>query len=146
MTVSVAPTVSGSTAISYAENRTDPVERYNANGNPTWRLTGDDRDAFSIDSGGVLTFNSPPDYASPSDSDANNVYLVTVVATVQSGGTTATATRSVTVTVVLSTVTGSTQVDYAEKAQVRWRPTPPAGAPPGVCRGPTGAISASTPG
>ncbi len=118
VTVSVAPVVSGSTEISYAENRTDPVETYTAGGSPTWRLTGTDRDSFSIDSGGVLTFNSPPDYESPSDSDTNNVYVVTVVATVQSGGSTVTVTKIVTVTVVSPTVTGSTQVDYAENGTV----------------------------
>ena len=123
VTVSVAPTVSGSTAISYAENSTDPVETYTASGSPTWRLTGTDRDAFSIGSTtGVLTFKNSPDFESPADANTDNVYVVTVVATVQSGGSTVTVTKMVTVTVIgvnePLTVTGSAQEDYAENATV----------------------------
>ena len=121
VTVSVAPVVtseSGLTAITYEENGTEAVDTYSTNGSPTWSLTGDDSDAFTIDSGGVLTFNRPPDYESPTDDDTNNVYLLTVVATVQSGGSEVTVTKSVTVSVTdvtdPPTVTGLTQVDYAE--------------------------------
>ena len=119
-TVSVAPVVFGSISIDYEENGTGSVATYTANGNPTWRLTGADRDAFSIDSGGVLTFNSPPDYESPADANTDNAYLLTVVATVQSGGSTVTVPLPVTVTVGdvtdPPTVTGLTQVDYAENS------------------------------
>ena len=122
VTVSVAPVVSGGAnsgeVISYEENGTGTVATYTANGNPTWRLTGDDRDAFTIDSGGVLRFNSSPDFESPASADGNNNYEITVVATVQSGGSSVTATKSETVTVTNvtdpPTVTGLTQVDYAE--------------------------------
>ena len=88
VSVRVVPEVSGSTAVSYAENRTDSVEKYTAGGNPSWRLTGDDSGDFSIDSGGVLSFNSPPDYESPADANTDNDYQITVVATVQSGSST----------------------------------------------------------
>ena len=118
VTVRVVPEVSGSTAVSYAENRTDSVEKYTAGGNPSWRLTGDDSGDFSIDSGGVLSFNSPPDYESPADANTDNDYQITVVATVQSGSSTVSVPLDVTVSVDdvtdPPTVTGSTRVDYAE--------------------------------
>ena len=42
---------------------------------------GVDRSLFSVTSGGVLTFNSAPDYEVPSDSGGNNVYDLVVTAT-----------------------------------------------------------------
>ena len=44
-----------------------------------WSLGGDDADDFAIHEG-VLTFSAPPDYEGPADSDRDNVYQVTVVA------------------------------------------------------------------
>ena len=76
--------VSGPAAVDYAENGTDPVATYSVAGPDsdmaTWSLEGDDMGDFSISSGGVLTFNSPPDYENPMDMDGDNVYMVTVVA------------------------------------------------------------------
>ena len=46
----------------------------------TWSVTGTDRDDFTISETGVLAFASPPDYESPTDSDRDNVYEVTVEA------------------------------------------------------------------
>ena len=46
----------------------------------TWSVTGTDRDDFTISETGVLAFANPPDYESPTDSDRDNVYEVTVVA------------------------------------------------------------------
>ena len=55
----------------------------------TWSLEGDDRGDFTITpdgSGrGVLAFSRPPDFESPSDSDSDNVYEATVVATDEDG-------------------------------------------------------------
>ena len=77
-------TISGMPAVDYAENGTGPVATYAVAGPDsdmaTWSLEGDDMDDFSISSGGVLTFNSPPDYENPMDMDGDNVYMVTVVA------------------------------------------------------------------
>ena len=117
VTVSVTPKVSrieppGSGQIVYEENGTGSVATYTAVGSPTWQLKGDDSGDFSIDSGGGLTFNSPPDFESPADADGLNDYAVTVVATVRSGGSTVSAPLDVTVTV--TNVSDSTQVDYAE--------------------------------
>ena len=70
----------------YDENGTDPVQTFSAtdaDGDPiVWGLDGDDEDDFKID-GGVLTFASPPNYESPTDERADNIYKVTVTA---SGG------------------------------------------------------------
>ena len=77
-------TISGVPAVNYAENGTGPVATYAVAGPDsdmaTWSLEGDDMGDFSISSGGVLTFNSPPDYENPMDMDGDNVYMVTVVA------------------------------------------------------------------
>ena len=44
----------------------------------SYSLSGTDSSLFSISSSGVITFNSNPDYEDPSDSDANNSYVLTV--------------------------------------------------------------------
>ena len=95
-----APTLSGPTVISYAENGTQAVGAFTVTNKPaagiTWALDDADADAddFSI-SGGVLSFASPPDFETRADDDRNNVYEVTVEA---SDGTD-TDTLDVTVTV-----------------------------------------------
>ena len=45
----------------------------------TWSLSGPDGGEFDI-SGGVLSFLTPPDFDSPTDTDGDNVYQVTVEA------------------------------------------------------------------
>ena len=90
--------VSGAASTEYEENGTTTVATYGATGSTstvTWSLTGDDSGDFSISNSGELTFSSPPDYESPSDSDSDNVYNVTINA---SDGTN-TGTLDVTVTV-----------------------------------------------
>ena len=44
-------------------------------------LEGPDAEKFSISSGGVLSFKSPPNFDTAGDDDRNNMYEVTVVAT-----------------------------------------------------------------
>ncbi len=78
------PTVTGDAGISYAENRTDAVATYSATDPEgvttfTWSLSGDDSSYFS-GSGGVLTFDSPPDFEDLADADTDNIYEVTVEA------------------------------------------------------------------
>jgi VCBS repeat-containing protein len=81
---------------------------------PTYSITGGaDQGLFSIDlNSGVLTFNSAPDFESPADSDADNVYVVEITADDGNGGTDV-QTISVTVTneneaaVVAGTFSGS---------------------------------------
>jgi serralysin len=60
---------------------------------------GADQARFNITSGGLLSFNAPPNFEAPTDADGNNVYAVTVRATDGNGGV-ATQTISVAVTPV----------------------------------------------
>ena len=92
----VAPVISGpATPPDYAEYGRDPVADYDASASCgsdiTWSLPNTrfekDRNVFSISSGGVLRFDSPPDYESPDDLDGNNEYLITVTARDDRDGT-----------------------------------------------------------
>ena len=65
--------------------------------NATWNLSGTDAGDFSISNGGALSFRTAPDFENPADSDTDNVYQVTVVAS-NGGGTSATLAVTVTVT------------------------------------------------
>ena len=92
------PSLSGSSAVSYPENGTASVASYAAvdpeSATVNWTLSGDDSGDFSISIGGALSFNSSPDFETPTD--ANNASLVTVEAP---DGTTDKVTLAVTVTV-----------------------------------------------
>ena len=69
--------------IEYPENGTDAVATFTAvdpeADHITWSLTGDDADDFTI-VGGVLRFDSPPNYEAPADMGGDNTYEVTVTA------------------------------------------------------------------
>ena len=76
--------ISGPTAVDYAENGTGAVHTYtvsDAEGTVTWSLSGDDADKFSISDNGELTFNTPPDYETPTDADGENDYLLSIIVT-----------------------------------------------------------------
>ena len=47
----------------------------------TWSVSGTDEGDFDISATGALTFKEAPDYEMPADSNGDNVYMVTVVAT-----------------------------------------------------------------
>ncbi|TGG78879.1 MAG: cadherin repeat domain-containing protein, partial [Aphanocapsa feldmannii 288cV] len=73
------------TEIYYAENGTKEVGTYEASdseeGSVSFALGGVDSNSFNIDSSsGTLTFVSSPDYANPSDIDADNVYNISIIA------------------------------------------------------------------
>ena len=78
------PVVSGNAGVDYAENGAGMVATYVAtdpeNGDIAWSLSGDDADDFEISGAGMLTFMSPPDFESPTDANADNMYSVMVVA------------------------------------------------------------------
>ena len=81
------PSVARTDQLSYPENGTTDLAEYTASdpegGTVTWSLSGTDSGRFSVaGSNGVavLTFKTAPDFEVPGDSDGNNVYLVTVVA------------------------------------------------------------------
>ena len=73
--------VSGEATADYAENGTDAVATYTADGPATaaWTLSGADMDDFDIN-GGTLTFKASPDFETPTDADTDNIYQVTVQA------------------------------------------------------------------
>ena len=69
--------------IEYPENGTDAVATFTAvdpeADHITWSLNGEDADDFTI-VGGVLRFDSSPNYEAPGDGDGDNTYEVTVTA------------------------------------------------------------------
>ncbi len=78
--------VEGEPLIEYEESMdTEDVGEYRAVGvdgpGAEWSLEGDDADDFSISSGGALTFETSPSFASPTDANTDSVYEVTVKAT-----------------------------------------------------------------
>ena len=85
----------------YQENGTSDLYTYRATdpegSDVTWHVSGADSGAFGISETGVLTFASPPDYESPTDSGRDNVYQVTVEAR-DDGGNPARLEVTVTVT------------------------------------------------
>ena len=82
--VNEAPVVTGTTTFTYRENGTAAVHTFRATDSErreiTWSLSGPDGGDFAVSETGALSFASPPDYESPADSGADNVYEVTVVA------------------------------------------------------------------
>ncbi len=88
-TVSTAENVSGAI---YTASASDP------DGNTlVFAITGGaDRAAFALTPAGALSFAAPPDFEAPTDTDANNVYLVQI--TVSDGTATVPLDLSVTVT------------------------------------------------
>ena len=84
--VNEAPTITttSKTAFTYRENGTATIYTFKATDPErsaiAWSVSGADDDDFAISETGVLTFTNPPNYESPTDSDRDNVYEVTVVA------------------------------------------------------------------
>lgn len=87
--------------VNYPENGTGPVATLNINDESVasvgLQLGGVDRDLFSIAANRTVVFISPPDFETPRDQGANNVYNITVTA-VDSTGASATVEINVTVT------------------------------------------------
>ena len=75
--------LSGDQAPEYAENGTGNVATYTATdrdgGTIIWNLSGEDAGLFDL-TGGVLTFDSSPDYEMPGGQGGDNKYQVTVEA------------------------------------------------------------------
>jgi len=73
-----APTITNSTTnYSVVENQMSAftITATDADGDTlSYTIGGTDASLFSVSSSGVVTFNTAPDYESPSDSDTNNVY------------------------------------------------------------------------
>ena len=60
---------------------TDPQGETESGGGLTYSLSGSDSAKFSVDAGGMLAFLAAPDFETPGDVGANNVYDVTVTVT-----------------------------------------------------------------
>ena len=73
-----APTITNSTtSYSVVENQTSAftITATDADGDAlTFTIGGSDASLFSVSTSGVVTFNTAPDFESPSDADGNNVY------------------------------------------------------------------------
>ncbi len=73
-----APTITNSTtSYSVVENQTSAftISATDADGDAlTFTIGGSDASLFSVSTSGVVTFNTAPDFESPSDADGNNVY------------------------------------------------------------------------
>ena len=82
--VNETPGVTGDATVEYRENGDGPAATLTAadpeNGPITWSLSGDDDDLFDMRDSGELAFKTPPDFETPADTGADNVYLVTVEA------------------------------------------------------------------
>lgn len=80
--------VSGPASATHPENSTAVVGSYSATGpdsaGATLRLEGTDSSLFTLAANGDLTFNSAPDFEAPADQGGDNVYNVTVRATMGS--------------------------------------------------------------
>jgi len=76
------PIISGSSAVSFAENNTNVVATYTATDpdpgdSITWLLSGIDATNFTLIAG-TLRFITPPDYEAPRDANQDNVYLINI--------------------------------------------------------------------
>jgi len=73
-----APTITNSTtSYSVVENQTSAftITANDADGDAlTFTIGGSDASLFTVSTSGVVTFNTAPDFESPSDADGNNVY------------------------------------------------------------------------
>ncbi len=97
-----SPVFTSSTAVSVAENQTAVIIVAATDADlPTQTLSysvtgGADQSKFSITSSGVLTFITAPDFESPTDTNADNIYFLQVTASDGHGGLT---NQNITVTV-----------------------------------------------
>ena len=109
--------VTGEANVSYEENDTVDVGIYRVTGpdasGATLSLSGPDESAFSL-SGGVLSFKSPPDFEAATDVGTDNVYNVTVMASMGDFD----ASQDVTVNVTNVDEDGTVELTY-DQNQVR---------------------------
>ena len=115
-----APRFTSSTSVSVTENRTDVLKTTSTDADgdiPTYSIAGGtDQERFALDSkSGELTFQIAPDFESPADAGANNVYDVIVRVEDANGGSAAQAIAvTVTDTNEPPTITSPPTVDTPE--------------------------------
>jgi hypothetical protein len=100
---STAPTITSSSSFSAAENQT-AIGTATANESVTWSIQSgvDSATVNLVSATGVLSFKTAPNFESPTDNGANNVYNLTIRATDTAGNTTDQA-IAITVTDVIET-------------------------------------------
>jgi hypothetical protein len=112
-----APVISSGGSYSVTENVTviGSVDATDADGDTlTYSLSGDDASLMTVSSTGALSFVSAPDFETPGDADANNIYEAIV--TVTDG--TAQATQAVNVTVTdLEEAVNATELFISEYSE-----------------------------
>ena len=79
------PSVAGRDTLSVRENTTATLHTYRATdmdrgAEIRWSVRGTDNDDFTISNSGELSFSSNPDHEQPTDSNGDNVYEITIVA------------------------------------------------------------------
>ena len=67
------------------EENTNTVQTFTANETVTWSLELDDKDKFTIDDNGSLSFKTPPDFEVPTSANGGNLYQVGIKATDEAG-------------------------------------------------------------
>ena len=115
------PVVTGRETLSFRENTSADTRLYTYRATDTdrdatiaWSVRGTDGGDFTISTGGELFFSSIPDHEQASDSDSDNVYEITVVAS--DGSNKGTLAVTVTVTDVNEgpEITGIQSLSFAE--------------------------------
>jgi hypothetical protein len=113
------PPTSSAISISFAENITDTVYSFNSNPSTgstlSYSITGTDASIFKIDSTtGAINFKTAPNFESPTDSGANNIYNINVAAS--DGISTNSQALAITVTDVneAPSITSGSNANFAE--------------------------------
>ena len=128
-----SPSITGSQNVSINEGQT-LVDEYSASESVTWSISGTDSSKFSLtQSTGAIAFSSEPDYETPTDADANNVYALTLTAT-DAVGNASSVNLSITVSNVVEafnasnfSIQGTTTTDTT--AKINWTYSGDQGAP-----------------
>lgn len=112
-----APTFTSVSSVSFTENSSGVVYTAAADESVTFSLgTSKDEALFALANGDEISFNSTPDFEDPQDGDADNDYLIDVIAENIDGVTT---TLEVTISVtdvdeIDPTFTSASSVDFSE--------------------------------
>ena len=114
------PVVTGRDSLTVRENTTSSLYSYRATDGDrdstiAWNVRGTDGEDFAISETGLLAFEEPPNHETPADSDGENVYQLTVVAS-DDGGREGTFNVTITVTEMNEgpEITGSSTLSVVE--------------------------------
>lgn len=110
----IAPVITSAASINYSENGTGVAYSASADEQVTFTL-GDSKDEelFSLSNNNEISFKTSPDFENPQDADANNAYVIDVIAT-DLAGNISTLEVTITVTDVDDNVLGVLSSDFNE--------------------------------